>query len=108
MLDESDVKRIVQLTIKEMRKQELLHDAESIAYKEISERLYRYYAGDPDDDLRSVLRELEGDRYFDVILLFYCEGHTVEAIAEQLDVDVRTVSRNKKRLCLEIYMRLPI
>lgn len=108
MLDEAEVKRIVQITIKELKKQELLQDAESAAYKEISERLNRYYAGEPDDDLRTVLRELECDRYFDVILLFYCEEHTVEQIAEQLDVNVRTVSRNKKRLCLEIYTRLLI
>lgn len=106
MLDEAEVKRIIQMTIKEMRKQELLRDAESAAYKEISERLNAYYIGYHDDDLQAVLREVECDRYFDIILLFYCEGHTVEAIAEQLDVDVRTVSRNKKRLCLEIYMRL--
>lgn len=108
MLDESEVKRIVQMTIMELKKQELLRDAESVAYKEISERLYQYYNGNPDDDLRAVLREVECDRYFDIILLFYCEGHTVEAIAEQLEVDVRTVSRNKKRLCLEIYMLLPL
>jgi DNA-directed RNA polymerase specialized sigma24 family protein len=108
MLDESEVKRIIQMTIKELKKQELLRDAESAAYKEISERLYRYYDGEQDEDLRAVLMELECERYFDVILLFYCERHTVESIAEQLSVDVRTVSRNKKRLCLEIYMRLPL
>lgn len=108
MLDESEVKRIVKMTIAELKKQELMRDAESVAYKEISERLYQYYNGKPDDDLRAVLMELECERYFDVILLFYCEGHTVESIAEQLSVDVRTVSRNKKRLCLEIYMRLPL
>lgn len=106
MLDEAEVKRIVQLTIKEMRKQELLRDAESAAYKEISERLHRYYDGEPDDDLRAVLRDVECDRYFDVILLFYCEGHTVESIAEQLSMDVRTISRNKKRLCIELYSKL--
>lgn len=106
MLDETEVKRIVQMTIMELKKQELLRDVESVAYKGISERLFRYYLGYNDDDLKAVLREMEGDRYFDIILLFYCEGHTVEQIAEQLDVDMRTVSRNKKRLCLEIYVRL--
>lgn len=106
MLDEADVKRIVQLTIKEMRKQELLQDAESAAYKEISERLNAYYIGIHDDDLQAALDEVKDDRYFDIITMFYFERYTVEQIAEQLDVDVRTVSRNKKRLCLDIYMRL--
>lgn len=106
MLDEADVKRIVQLTIKEMRKQELLQDAESAAYKEISERLNAYYIGIHDDDLQAALDEVKDDRYFDIITMFYFERYTVEQIAERLDVDVRTVSRNKKRLCLDIYMRL--
>lgn len=108
MLDESEVKRIIQMTIKEMRKQELLRDVESAAYKEISERLNAYYIGLHDDDLQAVLDEVKDDRYFDIITMFYFEGYTVEKIAEQLNVDVRTVSRNKKRLCLEIYMRLPL
>ena len=106
MLDESEVKRIVQLTITELKKQELLQDAESVAYKEISERLNNYYIGYHDDDLQAVLDDLKNDSYFDIITMFYFEGYTVEKIAEQLDVDVRTVSRNKKRLCLEMYMKL--
>jgi RNA polymerase sigma factor (sigma-70 family) len=108
MIDESDVKRIIQMTIKELKKQELLRDAESAAYNEISKRLFRYYMGYRDDDLQSVLDEVKGDRYFNIITMFYFESYTVEKIAEHLDVDVRTVSRNKKRLCLEIYMRLPL
>lgn len=108
MIDESEVKRIVQLTISELKKQELLRDAEGVAYKEISERLHAYYIGIHDDDLQAVLDEVKGDRYFDIITMFYFEGYTVEKIAEHLDVDVRTISRNKKRLCLEIYTRLPI
>lgn len=108
MLDETEVKRIVQMTIMELKKQELLRDVESVAYKGISERLFRYYLGYCDDDLQSVLDEVKSDRYFNIITMFYFESYTVEKIAEHLDVDVRTVSRNKKRLCLEIYTRLPI
>ncbi len=106
MLDEFKVKQIIKMTIQEMTRQHLLQDAESAAYKEISERLNAYYIGHHDDDLQAVLEEMENDRYFSIITMFYFEGFTVEKIAEQLDVDVRTVSRNKKRLCLEMYMKL--
>jgi len=106
-MDETEVKRIVQLTILELKQQELLQDVESAAYKEVSERLTRFFTLDaPDDDLSQALEKIKSDRYRHILWMFYRDGYTVEDIAERLNVDVRTVSRNKKRLCLEIYTRL--
>lgn len=110
MIDESDVKRIVQITIQELKRQELLLDAERAAYKEISERLQRFYApyAVEDKELSEAIEQLKDDKYRHILIMFYRDGYTVEEIAERLNVDVRTVSRNKKRLCLEIYSRMSI
>lgn len=108
-MDEADVKRIVQLTVKELKRQNMLRDAESIAYKDISARLREYYvSANLDNELHEVLEEIRkrNDSYVDIIPAFYRDEYTVEQIAELLEVDARTISRNKKRLCLEIYMRL--
>ena len=107
MIDEAEVKRIVRITISELRTQELLQDVERAAYKEISERLVKFFSLDAqDDDLSSVLEQIKSDKYRHILWMFYRDGYTVEEIAERIGVDVRTVSRNKKRLCLAIYMRL--
>lgn len=107
MMDREQIIEIVKLTVKELKREELLRDAEGVAYKEISERLRMLYEeGHSDPELRYALKEIQGDRYFDTVFLYYAKGFTVEAIAELLDVDVRTVTRNKKRLCLDLYFRL--
>lgn len=108
-MTDADVKRIVQLTILELKQQELLQDVESAAYKEISERLTRFFTLDvPDDDLSQALEKIKSDKYRHILWMFYRDGYTVEEIAERIGVDVRTVSRNKKRLCLEIYTKLHV
>lgn len=115
MIDETDlmipisvVKSIVQQTINELKQQDLLHDFESSAYSEVSERLMRYFTplSVRDDDLSQALEFIKNDKYKHILWMFYRDGYTLEEIAERLNVDVRTVSRNKKRLCLAIYMRL--
>ena len=107
-MDETEVKKIVRQTIKELMKQELLKDAIGIAYKEISERLQRFYApyAVEDKELSEAIDQLKGDKYRHILWMFYRDGYTVEEIAEKLDVDVRTISRNKKRLCIELYSKL--
>lgn len=108
MMDETEVKKIVRQTIKELMKQELLKDAIGIAYKEISDRLQRFYApyAVEDKELSEAIDQLKGDKYRHILWMFYRDGYTVEEIAEKLDVDVRTISRNKKRLCIELYSKI--
>ena len=108
-MDEIVVKMIIKQTIAEMKRQELLLDTEKVVYTEISERLHKYYdtEDDSDKDLRNALISIRNDKYYDIIPAFYRDGSTVEQIAELMEVDSRTISRNKKRLCLEIYTLLP-
>ena len=56
----------------------------------------------------SCLSELEKDRYFDILKFWYMEGKTREWISEELDCDVRTITRNRKRLINELsYLLFP-
>lgn len=102
-MTDADVKKIVKATIKELRRDGLLKDWRAQAYQDIGERLYRYYGGAEDADLQAALDDLRSDYYFRVIPLYYGERWTIEALAEQMHVEVSTITRNKRRLCLAIY-----
>ena len=105
-MTETEVQSIIQATIKELKRQELMKSAVTVAYQEISERLQRHYAplsGQDDKELSDALDEIKGDKYRHLLWMYYRDGYTIEEIAEQLGVDVTTVTRNKKRLCLELY-----
>lgn len=106
--DNSEVRKIVSETIAELKRQELLCDVEDAVYNEISEKLYQYYSPyeNQDEKVSEGLERLKNDKYFPILSMFYRSKYTVEEIAERLDVDTRTVSRNKKRLCLKLYTLL--
>lgn len=66
-------------------------------------RLHDYYKNDMQDaDITRALERLKEDRYIDIIPLYYYSHNTIEHIASLYDVDVSTITRNKKRLCKEI------
>lgn len=99
-MTESEVKQVVKETINELRKQGLLKDAR---YTEAAEMLTRFYAdGETDLVIRSALKTISSDQYFKLIPLAYDYGYTNNQLAEVFGVDVTTVKRNKKRLCLQI------
>lgn len=56
--------------------------------------------------IETALSKISNDPYFEIIKLKYFEGKTRESIAEELEVDVSTITRNKNRLInvLKIYM----
>lgn len=103
-MDEAAVRRIIKMTIAELRQQELVQNATFSAYTAVSERLRKYYETGEDDAMREALGTMKDDKYFDILPAFYRDGDTVEEIAEYMEVDSRTVARNKRRLCLELYM----
>lgn len=108
MLDEAEVKRIVKITVSELIRHNLLRDSDQYAYQEVSDRLQRFFSpsAEHDGELILAIESLKGDRYKHILWMFYRDGYTVEDIAERLGVDVRTVTRNKKRLCLKIWKAL--
>lgn len=107
-MNEEEVKRIIELTvqktIKEYKRNGLIKDSDAAMYADASEILMSYYrAGKTDAQITYAIQGQRFDPYYRIIPLYYGEGKTVEGIAEELGVDVSTVVRNKKRICLKIY-----
>lgn len=104
MTEEATIKKIVEITIKELKRKSIIKDMTDVIYNEISERIEKHYVdGEQDIKLKEALEELKKDCYIDVIEMYYKERLTSESIAEKLHVNASTIKRNKKRLCLEIY-----
>jgi DNA-binding NarL/FixJ family response regulator len=78
--------------------------SDNAVYADASEILLNYYrSGKHEASITYAIQGLRFDPYFRIIQLYFEEGKTIEQIAEVLGVDVSTVMRNKKRLCLIIY-----
>lgn len=107
MTDEEIKKYIdlaVQKTIKEYKRNGILKESDAAVYADASAVLTSYYkAGKTEASITYAIQGQRFDPYFRIISLYFEEGRTVEGIAEVLGVDVSTVVRNKKRLCLAIY-----
>lgn len=52
--------------------------------------------------VKSALKKIENDKWYDIISMYYFDGMKIEAIAEELDCSVSTISDNKKRLMNEL------
>ena len=97
------VDETVDATIRKLKAAGLLKDATDVAYHEITARMQQYFRdGETDPEVTEALRKVEDDPYWKVLPLHFRYGYTLESIAEELDVDVTTVKRNKKRLSLRI------
>ena len=105
-MNKAEIQEIIDLTIKNLRKHNMLKDSSDLIYKETGNELFRYFRGVDDVRIRDALSELKNDQYIDVIYMYYRDNIKTEAIAEDLAVDFSTVMRNKKRLVLEIYKRI--
>lgn len=56
--------------------------------------------------VKSALKKIENDKYYDIISMYYFEEKTIEEIAEECEWAVGTVSKHKKRLMndLKVYV----
>ncbi len=52
--------------------------------------------------VKSSLKKIEDDKWYDIIPMYYFENMKIESIAEELDCSVSTISDNKKRLMNEL------
>lgn len=103
-MDEIAVKRIVELTIENLMDKGIIKTNDDVLYANASEILKDFYkSGSTDSSVNYALQTIRFDPYFRIVLMYYQDGMTIQEIAEALDVDVSTVTRNKKRLCLEVY-----
>lgn len=106
-MDKQEVIEIVEMTVEALKREHMLKRSKEAIYCDMSDRLTRFYRnGGNDPKIKAALEEFKNDMYIDIIYLYYRDGETIERIAEELDVDISTVTRNKKRLCLSLYNAL--
>ena len=84
--------------------EERLKESKDIAYSKVSRILFDYYKhGEKRRDVKEALITLQDDDYIGIIEAYYKNNKTVEVIAEEYFVDISTITRNKKRICVKIY-----
>ena len=105
---EALIEKTVKKAFKELKDKGALKSQTDLIYKDMSKYLRCYYrdlydtgAGDP--KLEDALSQLKSDRFFCIIPEYYGNGYTLEELAAKLHCDISTITRNKKRLCFEIY-----
>ena len=104
-MNKEQIRAVVRETIAELlRSGALARYDSSAAYTEITTRLRDYYAnGEADREITLALETLNGDPYARLIPLYFSLHYTNERLAEYFGVEVSTISRNKRRLCLAVY-----
>ena len=105
-MTEDEVKQIVKLTVKELKKEGMVKELDDVMFEDMSKRLFYHFNEGYSEDVARVLNEIKTDFYYSIIPMYFGKRMTHEAIAEKLNVEVSTITRNKKRLCIEIYRLL--
>ena len=101
-MNEVEIKTVVQNTINEMLRNSMIKYSDVIIYETISERLKEHFIK-PDIDIAYALEQIKDNYYYSVISDYYKDNMTLEQIAEEYDVEVSTIVRNKKALCMKIF-----
>lgn len=110
-MTDQEIREYINLTVKksiiELKKNGLMKDTENVLYGDATEILTNYYtSGKTEASITYAIQSLRFDPYYRIIPLYFERGYKLESIAEELGVDVSTIVRNKKRLCLEIYSKI--
>lgn len=103
------IREVVKITIDELTQRKLIQDDYPVILKAVENKLHEFfnvYGGG--QGVAHALNQLSDDRYIDIIFLQYRDGKTIEWIAEFMNVEVRTIMRNKKRLIIKIYELLEV
>lgn len=107
-MKKEDARQIAREVVSELRQQGFLAGDDNAAYSRTGDLLKRYFADKAslDDETRlkvaEALRSVRADAYYELLMMYYGDGVTLERLAEYYDRDVATVSRNKRRLVIEI------
>ena len=119
MIDEK-IKEVIDetatVTVQKMQMAKLIKDGTKSAFQKTEEVLRNYptfkrikdkpYTVNLVNKVEEALDEIKEDPYYDIIQMFYFENETRESIALTLDITVRTVARNKRRLVNELKVKL--
>lgn len=105
---EALIDKTVKKAIKELKDKGALKSQTEIIYKDISKYLRCYYrdlydTGSGDPKILNALSQLKDDKFFMILECYYGMEYTLEDLAIRLHCDISTITRNKKRLCFEVY-----
>ena len=101
-MTKEEVRDIVEMTVKAMKKEGMTKNFNEIIYKDMARKLNAHYNDEYSDKVAKAMDEVKTDQYFSIIPMYYGKRMTHEQIAEKMMVEVSTITRNKKRLCVEI------
>lgn len=97
------IREVVKMTLDELSSRKLLDDTK-VRMEAVSKKLRQFFNNRGDGNgISYALRELSDDPYIDILYLNYRDGRTIEWIAENMEKDVSTIKRNRKRLLLEVH-----
>lgn len=105
---EAIIEKTVKKAFKELKDKGALKSQTELIYKDMSRLLKCFYrdlydTGSGDSKIENALAQLKDDRFFEIIKQYYGDGYTLEELAGRMHCDISTITRNKKRLCFEIY-----
>ena len=105
---EAIIEKSVKRAFKELKDKGALKSQTDLIYKDTSKLLRAYFAdtfddADADPRLVNAIAQIRNDRFYSILPDFYGLGYTLDELSEKLRCDISTITRNKKRLCLEIY-----
>lgn len=102
------VEKAVKETVRRLEATGLLNIAEKNATEKTEDLLFNYpiykniqgkeKTAEIVSQIEQALAKIKKDPYYDIIELYYFERMTIEAIADALQKNPRTIIRNKKRL----------
>lgn len=103
------IREIVKITLDELTQRKLVKD-DYVVILNVVEKKLRAFFNDTGDakGVSYALTQLSDDPYIDIVFLQYRDGKTIEWIAEAMEVEVRTIMRNKKRIIKRIYELLEV
>lgn len=97
-----EIEEIVQLTVKTLKREGMTKTFSEIMYRDTARLLYNHFNDEYSEKVAKALNSVKTDMYYPIIPMYYGKRMTHEQIAEKMSVEVSTITRNKKRLCIEI------
>lgn len=116
---EDIIDKVTTQTVVKLKKSNLMKDGKLSTFKKTEEVLKNYQTYlkaaelDPTGTIKTqkliniinrALKTIEDDEYYSIIEMIYFEHKSREDVAEFYDKEVKTISRNKKRLINELKM----
>lgn len=109
-----EIREVVKITLDELLEKKLivLDNYKNVLVEtqqrlEVDQKLCDFFNNNVDGNgMSAILRDLLDDPYIDIIFLYYRDNMKLEEIAEEMDRDVSTIKRHKRRLQQRIFEML--